>query len=62
MDVSKQYNNGEVFSYYLNAGGMATEKAYPFVTDSQYQQGKCIFNYTMDGVQILGPDGYMRIH
>jgi hypothetical protein len=34
MDATKQYSNGDVFSYYLNAGGVATEKAYPFVTDS----------------------------
>jgi hypothetical protein len=50
MDASKQYTNGDIFSYYLNAGGLATEKSYPFVTDSLYQQDTCLFNYTMDGV------------
>jgi hypothetical protein len=51
---------GDVYNYFLKAGGIATEASYPFI--NYVQRGRqCIFNYTMDGIQILGPGGYERV-
>ena len=38
---------------------MATEKFYPFSHTGI--AGKCIFNYSMDGIQIAGSVGYERV-
>jgi hypothetical protein len=40
------------------SGGVATESAYPFKPETG---PKCIFNYTMDGIQLVGSVGYERI-
>ena len=49
---------GDVYKYYATAGGIATEKSYPFQQKKGYQ---CIFNYTMDGIQLVGSLGYSRV-
>jgi hypothetical protein len=59
-DLLPSVTPGDVYNFYLKAGGLATESAYPFINNVERGR-KCIFNYTMDGVQILGPGGYNRI-
>jgi Papain family cysteine protease len=49
---------GDVYRYFANAGGLATEQSYPFQPEKGYQ---CIWNYTMDGIQLVGPYGYSRV-
>jgi hypothetical protein len=48
-------NQTSVFKYYSTAGGVATEQAYPF---GPQKGDKCIFNYSMDGIQLAGDMGY----
>ena len=48
-DLMPSLTPSDVYNYFLSAGGLATESAYPFVY--QIERGRqCIFNYTMDGV------------
>ncbi len=48
---------GDAYQYYARSGGVATEEAYPFT----HTTNKCIFNYTMDGIQLGGSVGYQRV-
>lgn len=50
--------SGDVYKYFKNAAGIATKSYYP---DSPSKGVQCLFNYTMDGIQILGAFGYERI-
>ncbi len=57
-DLIDSLTTGDVYKYYANAGAIATEKSYPF----QQQKGhQCIFNFTMDGIELLGAVGYQRV-
>ena len=48
---------GSLYEYYLS-GGLAIDAAYPM---SRNRGAKCLFNYTMDGIQLLGTTGYRHI-
>jgi Papain family cysteine protease len=50
--------SGDVYKHLRVAGGLATRDAYP---DSFRIGSECLWNYTMDGVQIIGEYGYERI-
>lgn len=49
---------GHVFNYYKTSGGVATQASYPTTASQGYE---CLFNYTMDGIQIVGATGYERV-
>ena len=48
-DLISSVTPSDVYFHYLNAGGLATEEAYPSINYAERGR-KCIFNYTMDGV------------
>lgn len=48
---------GDIFQSFLKQGGLATRADYPDSPDI----GECNFTYAMEGIQILGDYGYMRI-
>jgi len=48
-DLMSSVTPSDVYFHYLNAGGLATEEAYPSINYAERGR-KCIFNYTMDGV------------
>lgn len=55
--MKETLTTGDVYQYYAQSGGVATEDAYPFY----HSTGYCIFNYTMDGIQLGGSIGYQRV-
>jgi Papain family cysteine protease len=50
--------SGDVYKHLRVAGGLATRDAYP---DAYMTGFECLWNYTMDGIQLLGDSGYERI-
>jgi hypothetical protein len=47
----------DIFSYIARGGGLALDKYYP----RSKEIGKCIFNYTMEGIYLAGSVGHERI-